>query len=508
MATAVTGDESRELEETTGAGTDAMTEARRVVEPDLLWIESVTDRLLGSAGRPAAWERVYFEGPDVDAAEPADETAAAPLAPSSSQPATPSPAGGNPVAEAPADAPAHQPLPQRTPRAFEGPVSYRQPAGYVPPASVHPQTEPVAAQAPPGEDSPAERSPGEPPAVGDPATWSEDHGVRDADPHHQEPPLSAVPSPTPSAAPSPEPIPVPSPVDLAPTGPHLREVPPPSAVLVREPVAGAPSAGPPYTEPSPPEPSHAEPPRTEEMPPAVLRAALRDALPDVLSLPSASGPADAVFGDPRWNLPAEDADDEPGEPPRVEEPTEATPPVDAPAAAAEAAAEPAPVTDETGPAASALAEGAADVPDQVLTDESAPLEDVPEASSADLPGEDADRLAAAAEATEPGDQSFADEPVQSPYFAPPTPDGATAASADLRHGYPRPPEALTVADVALRLAFRSQDRELAEAVVRLVARQGRERARLRTAEAYLDAILDEGSAALPGAARLRHILAD
>ncbi|MGH3744982.1 MAG: hypothetical protein ACRDTP_09005, partial [Mycobacteriales bacterium] len=292
---------------------------------------------------------------------------------------------------------------------FGGPVSYRQPAGYVPPASVDVLTMP--------------------PPVDDPSAPSDDHDVSEADPEHQEPPLSAEPSP-----------------DLAPTGPHLEQVPAPSPSL---------AAG---SEPSP-EPATSETSRTEEMPPAVLRAALRDALPDALSAPVASGPADAVFGDPRWSLPPEEA----------EEPEEV----------AEVAGRDADATDQ---------------PDEVAVD---------------LTGEDTDRLRAAAAAEEDA-QSFADEPVQEPYFEPAAParPRTPPTYADLGYGFPRPADQLTVADVALRLAFRSEDRELAEAVVRLVARQARERSRLQTAEAYLDAILDEGDAALPGAARLRRVLAD
>ncbi|HEY5335752.1 MAG TPA: hypothetical protein VIJ71_06995, partial [Mycobacteriales bacterium] len=254
----------------------------------------------------------------------------------------------------------------------------------------------------------------------------EDQRVNEPDPESQESPVSAEPSP----------------VDLAPAEPHL------TRVRVTSPALN------PVVEPT-------EPPRAEDMPPAVLRAALRDALPDVFALPTASGPADAVFGDPRWSLPAEE-DDEAG--------------VSDQADAAEEDDE----ADEAGP---------------------------------EFRDDDTERLRAAAEA-EPvaADQevSRADEPVQSPYFEPAAPDRphAPPSYADLGYGFPRPADQLAVSDVALRLAFRSDDRELAEAVVRLVAHQARDRSRLQTAEAYLDAILDEGDAALPGAARLRHILGD
>lgn len=366
-------DGGRDADESGAGGAEAMTEARRVVEPDLLWIESVTDRLLGTAGRPAAWERVYFEGRDTVLATAVDEPRVV----------------EQPADEGPPDAVADGSLPQRTARDFDGPVSYRQPAAYVRAASVDPLTDPESVD---GPTAPPEKRP-----------------VSEPDPESQEPPVSAEPFP----------------VDLAPAGPHLEQVRAPWATAAAEPIEAA---------------------RTEDMPPAVLRAALRDALPDVFALQSPSGPADAVFGDPRWSLPAEGDE----------------------------------LVDETDQA-------------------------VPE-----LTDDDAARLRAAAAAEPDDDVPYADEPVQSPYFEPPAPDRSHTppSYADLGYGFPRPVDQLTVSDVALRLAFRSDDRELAEAVVRLVARQARDRSRLQTAEAYLDAILDEGDAALPGAARLRHILAD
>ncbi|MGH3743905.1 MAG: hypothetical protein ACRDTP_03485, partial [Mycobacteriales bacterium] len=131
LATLVMPDEGQDVQES--GGTDAVTEARRVVEPDLLWIESVTDRLLGTAGRPAAWERVYFEGRETAAPAAGDEPPAAePHADESAEPRATEPD----VGEQPAAGPDDEPLPQRAPRVFGGPVSYRQPAGYVPPASV------------------------------------------------------------------------------------------------------------------------------------------------------------------------------------------------------------------------------------------------------------------------------------------------------------------------------------------------------------------------------------
>jgi hypothetical protein len=389
-----------------------MTEARRVVEPDLLWIESVTDRLLGTAGRPAAWERVYFEGRDTVLAASEDE------APTEEQPAVDGPSA------APAD-----PLPQRTPRDFDGPVSYRQPAAYVRPATVDPLADP--------------------PPVVDPSAAAEDEPEPEPPPERQEPLVSADPSP----------------VDLAPVEPHLAQV--------RAPASATAAAEEPV-----------ETPRTEDMPPAVLRAALRDALPDVFSVRPAKGPADAVFGDPRWSLPPEEDD-------LTTDDVTADDEID---------------TDDDVAAADEIA--AADDLDEL------PRSDEGTGAGPELADEDADRLraaaaATAAEPTAPDDGPVADEPVQSPYFEPTAPEPhAPPSYADLGYGFPRSPDQLTVADVALRLAFRSADRELAEAVVRLVARQARERARLQAAEAYLDAILDEGDAALPGAARLRHILAD
>lgn len=392
-ATVVTPDDGgRDVVEETGAGgTEAMTEARRVVEPDLLWIESVTERLLGSAGRPAAWERVYFEGGEPTTSPVHDERTEE------------EPAGENPAAALRDD-----PLPQRTPRDFDGPVSYRQPAAYVGPATVDPLTTP--------------------PPVAEPGETAENEPESQPPSERQEPLVSAEPSPLD--------------LDLAPVEPHLTQVRPPSPAAAAEP-----------TETS----------RGEDMPPAVLRAALRDALPDVFSVRPAAGPADAVFGDPRWSLPAEE-DDEPAQDDAVDE------------------------------AADEIDEG-------------------PEAGP-ELAGEDAERLraATAAAVAEPGaedDRPSADEPVQSPYFEPvPDHPHAPPSYADLGYGFPRPPDQLSVADVALRLAFRSADRELSEAVVRLVARQARERSRLQIAEAYLDALLDEGDAALPSAARLRRILSD
>jgi hypothetical protein len=88
------------------------------------------------------------------------------------------------------------------------------------------------------------------------------------------------------------------------------------------------------------------------------------------------------------------------------------------------------------------------------------------------------------------------------------PPAQSPAAAPAESGFPRPIEDLEASDVALRRAFLSGDTDLAEAVVRLIGEQGRDKQRIRTVLAYLDALLDGGGQALPGAARLRAILGD
>jgi hypothetical protein len=75
-------------------------------------------------------------------------------------------------------------------------------------------------------------------------------------------------------------------------------------------------------------------------------------------------------------------------------------------------------------------------------------------------------------------------------------------------GYPRTVEGLATTDVALRLALLSGDEDLAASVLELIRSADRDRLRLRLVEAYLDALLDGGGDALPGAARLRRLLGD
>jgi len=64
----------------------------------------------------------------------------------------------------------------------------------------------------------------------------------------------------------------------------------------------------------------------------------------------------------------------------------------------------------------------------------------------------------------------------------------------------------SVEHLALRLALRSGDGELAEAVGRLLADRGRDRERLARLESYLLAALDQAGDELPGAAVLRALL--
>lgn len=317
---------------------DQQSQAPHVVEPDLLWIESVTERLLGTTGRPAAWERTSFD-------EPVDE---------------------------PARAAQHEPepadLPQREAREFDGPVQYGDAPQYFSPAADRPSS-PAGAQ-----------------------------------------PLAPEP-PRPAATDQPLPGP-------------------------------------------------------DDMPPAVLRAALRDALPDFVGQQqAASRPADAVFGDPRWNLPPEE--DEPAAP-----------------------------------------SGPEPMPSAPTDEQFAPPPASPPPPAEPGPPPDAPPVQAA----EPRrSRAYVEEPVHSPYFdpqAPPARARIAPSYAGQGYGFPRPSDQLTSADIALRLALLSVDRDLAQAVVRMVAGQGRERSRRELVEAYLDALLDEGQDALPGAAQLRRLLGE
>lgn len=214
------------------------------------------------------------------------------------------------------------------------------------------------------------------------------------------------------------------------------------APAVRMPTEGVgPSGGPRPAAPSP------APPPGEEMPPGVLRAALRAALPDEVG--RKPRPMDAVFGDPSWQLPPEDADN------------------------GRAADQPAPRPAPSGP----------------TTGHSQPSESPPRAAAR---GETTGQRG---EAT----GQHGEQPAETGRDFGPAPTGG---------GHRAPKPHAEPADIALRRAFLSGDEELAAAVVDLVGAQGQDQQRLRLVQAYLDALLAAGGEGVAGAARLRRLLDD
>ncbi len=404
--------------------------AHQLVEPDLLWIESVTERLFGAAGRsttyagrsapePAAGEPAEPAGPAADAGRPEagtpDGPRTSPRGPiagthprSAGPPTTPRrysarsyvpPVTLTPPPGREAAAPAHpepypdalgEPtaqtaagLPRRTAQEWAGPTGYG--------ASGAAAREAGGPRLPPAVEAATEVDSGATAAqlLEDPALVAELLGERPADPA-TEPSRAAPRRAEPRRA-------EPSRVEPAPTAATRAETPAPTTAprpaSVRLEAASAAAA--------------------QEMPAAVLRAALRDALPDDTGL-RRSSPLDAIIPDPTAVRPA-----------------------------------------------------------------AAPSGSVP-GGAPTLPAVEA------AAAT--------------------TPEPAHARGG--RHRFPRPAEDLSAADMALRLAFRTGDDELAAAAVSLVAERENDRQQLRMVQAYLDALLDEGGDALAGARRLRRMLGD
>jgi hypothetical protein len=208
---------------TTDEVADAPASPRRVLSPDLLWVESVTERLLGSS-EPPTWERASIGEQVTGAVHPAtadtEPVVAEPI------PGTFEPAPEQPVAQV------HQ-LPVRTLRAVTRPLSYAE----------------VLA------DRPRIRLTEEPPPVPYFASTTDAVELQ------------------------------PEPGDLEPAVPTAPPAPRPTSRATR------PAPG-------------------EDMPAGVLRAALRDALPDdTARRPSA---VDAIFGDPSWQVAPDEPDVEPG----------------------------------------------------------------------------------------------------------------------------------------------------------------------------------------------------
>ena len=124
--------------------TGAPASPRRVLNPDLLWVESVTERLLGNS-EPPTWERAPIgeqvtatAKPEVDEVDDADATP-------EPQPGTfePAPAVDEPDPSAASQAEV-SPLPVRTPRTVTRPLSYAEVLADRPP---HPADRGAAARA-------------------------------------------------------------------------------------------------------------------------------------------------------------------------------------------------------------------------------------------------------------------------------------------------------------------------------------------------------------------------
>lgn len=205
-------------------------------------------------------------------------------------------------------------------------------------------------------------------------------------------------------------------------------------------------------------------PGGEEMLPGVLRAALREALPDDVG--RRPRPMDAVFGDPSWRLAPE--------PPEPDHPGEV-------------------VADEIDPQ---------EIEDAELGDDPlfAPRRPAAPGASARAAAPGPPPSTTAAPHTRGGTGAEAGQPSPGSGRRDPGP----AASG----GGHRAPKPADPADVALRRAFLSGDEELAAAVVDLVGAQGHDQQRLRLVQAYLDAVLAAGGEGLAGATRLRRLLDD